>query len=100
MKSTSIILASIMTALSLSACAPTSGKGDDMAILEPGKGGICKAEDWQSYVGKPRQSLPTAPQGLTFRVLCETCAATMDYRQDRVSFTYNDKDVITRASCG
>lgn len=87
--------------IALGACT-SSGPSvqDDMTIVEAGGPGQCKQADWQSYVGKPRQSLPSAPQGLTFRVLCDTCAATMDYRADRVSFTYDDKNMITRVSCG
>ncbi len=43
---------------------------------------------------------PQAPQGLVFRQACSTCAVTMDYRSDRVTFTYDDNGIITRASCG
>lgn len=92
--------------LGLSACAPVpptqnlNPTDDQMTILEPGSGAQCKIEDWQPYVGKTRQSLPAAPSGLVFRVLCKDCMATMDYRSDRVTFTYDDADVITRVACG
>jgi hypothetical protein len=94
------ILAVVASGLAIASCAPKTAPADEMTILEPGSGAQCKVEDWQPYVGKPRISLPTAPNGLTFRVLCSTCVATMDYRPDRVTFTYDDKDVISRASCG
>lgn len=90
--------------LALSACAPTPTAQpvpvDDPVIRDVSGPVQCKLEDWQSYVGKPRQSLPTAPAGLRFRVLCKDCMATMDYRTDRVNFTYDDKDIITRVTCG
>jgi len=42
-----------------------------------------------------------APPGRIFRVLCSSCAATMDFRENRVSFTYDDKtEFVTRVSCG
>ena len=94
------VFAVVAAGLAITACAPKAAPADEMTILEPGSGAQCKIDDWRPYVGKPRTSLPAAPQGLTFRVLCSTCAATMDYRADRVTFTYDDKDVISRASCG
>lgn len=91
----------IFTLVALGACTTAGPSGsDDMTIVDVGGPGQCKPEDWQVYVGQPRQSLPSAPKGLTFRVLCQTCAATMDYRANRVTFTYDDKDQITRAACG
>ena len=87
-------------ALALSACAQTPTPAENPQVVDVGGSGQCRIEDWQSYVGKTRQSLPTAPQGLVFRVLCKECAATMDYRTDRVNFSYDDKDIITRVSCG
>ena len=52
-------------------------------------------------MGRNRSTIPTAPEGRIFRVLCSSCAATMDYRENRVTFTYDDKtNVVTRVSCG
>lgn len=87
--------------LALAACAPTQGGG-----ATPTPGGeaapvACKASDYQEYVGRNRSTIPTAPQGRIFRVLCSSCAATMDYRENRVTFTYDDKtNLVTRVSCG
>ncbi len=62
---------------------------------------MCKAGDYQEYVGRNRSTIPTAPAGRIFRVLCSSCAATMDYRDNRVTFTYDDTtNVVTRVSCG
>ena len=99
MKAFSYLAVAALVGLAGCHSVPLTGQ-DDMTIVDASGPGQCKASDWQSYVGKPRQSLPAAPQGLTFRVLCGTCAATMDYRANRVSFTYDDKDVITRVACG
>ena len=86
--------------LGLAACAPTPMTTDEPIRSTDGTG-QCRIEDWKSWEGKSRQSLPTAPQGLVFRVLGSTDAATMDYRQDRVTFTYDEAtQKITRVSCG
>ena len=61
----------------------------------------CKADQYQSYVGRNRSAIPTAPAGQTFRVLCTTCAATMDYRENRVNFVYDEATSIVReVKCG
>lgn len=96
---TMLMLTAFASAVALSACAP-------MQESAPAAGGeaapvTCKASDYQEYVGRNRSTIPTAPAGRIFRVLCSTCAATMDYRDNRVTFTYDDKtNVVTRVSCG
>ncbi|MFZ4163969.1 hemolysin [Brevundimonas sp. NPDC058933] len=96
---TILMLTAFAGALALSACAPTqevtSGSGSEAAPV------ACKASDYQEYVGRNRSTIPAAPAGRIFRVLCSSCAATMDYRDNRVTFTYDDKtDLVTRVSCG
>ena len=99
---TAFILTTLMSAgLALSACAPTetpaagAAPGGDSAF----KG--CKVEDYQAYVGRNRSTVPSAPEGQTFRVLCTTCAATMDYRENRVNFVYDEATgVIQQVKCG
>ena len=97
---TMLLLTAFAGAVALSACAPTQEAA-------PAPGGeatpvACKAGDYQEYVGRNRSTIPAeAPRGRIFRVLCSTCAATMDYRENRVTFTYDDKtNVVTRVSCG
>lgn len=85
--------------LALAACAPTPGT--TTAPVGEATPVACKASDYQEYVGRNRSTIPTAPEGRIFRVLCTTCAATTDYRDNRVTFTYDDKtDIVTRVSCG
>jgi hypothetical protein len=100
---TAFVLGSLMAAgaLALSACAPMEGTdpaanpGSDTAFK------ACKVEDYQSYVGRNRSDIPAAPEGQTFRVLCTTCAATMDYRENRVNFVYEESSgVIQQVKCG
>ena len=97
---TMLLLTAFAGAVALSACAPTQEAA-------PAPGGeatpvACKAGDYQEYVGRNRSTIPAdAPRGRIFRVLCSSCAATMDYRDNRVNFTYDDKtEIVTRVSCG
>lgn len=61
----------------------------------------CAVNDYQTYVGRPRTDIPPAPAGRIFRVLCSTCAATMDFRENRVNFTFDEASGrVTRVSCG
>ncbi|MFA4938646.1 I78 family peptidase inhibitor [Brevundimonas sp.] len=89
-----------VAALALSACAPTQ---TSEPVRQPLETAVkpCKVEDYQSYVGRNRSTIPTAPAGQTFRVLCTTCAATMDYRENRVNFVYDEATSIVReVKCG
>lgn len=90
----SLLWASLLTAV---ACAPVEKVSNEGAVGGPVQ---CVAADWQGYVGQSLTALPQAPEGLVFRVLCNTCAATMDYRPDRVTFTYDEAGIIQRANCG
>lgn len=97
---TMLLLTAFAGAVALSACAPTQE-----AMPAPGGEATpvaCKAGDYQEYVGRNRSAIPAdAPAGRIFRVLCSSCAATMDFRDNRVNFTYDDKtNVVTRVSCG
>ena len=99
MKTTLMLsLAACAGVLTVSACAPTQSTempGGDTAYK------VCKVEDYQNYVGRNRSTVPSAPAGQTFRVLCTTCAATMDYRENRVNFVYDEAtSVIQQVKCG
>lgn len=94
------MLAACAGALALSACAPTQ---ESATPASDGQATpvACKAGDYQEFVGRNRSTIPAAPAGRVFRVLCSTCAATMDFRADRVTFTYdNNTNLVTRVSCG
>ena len=95
---TIVMLTAFAGAVTLSACAPTQDAAPGAAPSPV----ACKAGDYQEYVGRNRSTIPAdAPRGRIFRVLCSSCAATMDYRDNRVTFTYDDKtNLVTRVSCG
>ena len=97
-----IIVSTLLAAgaLALSACATTQTttpptSGSETAFK------ACKVEDYQSYVGRNRSTIPTAPAGQTFRVLCTTCPATMDYRENRVNFVFDEAtNTVKDVKCG
>jgi hypothetical protein len=101
MKTTLILSALAAAGVALSACAPVE---PPVEIRTPGGEGAfkaCKVEDYQAYVGRNRSTVPSAPEGQTFRVLCSSCAATMDYRENRVNFVYDEASgVIQQVKCG
>ena len=96
---TTLMLTAFLGAMALAACAPTQN-----ATPAPGAEATpvaCKAGDYQEYVGRNRSTIPAAPAGRIFRTLCSSCAATMDFRDNLVNFTYDDKtSIVTRVSCG
>lgn len=101
MKPTLIAAAALAGALTV-ACAPgQEGQTPPASGAEPTPV-ACQAGDYQEYVGRNRSTIPAdAPPGRTFRVACSSCAVTMDYRFNRVTFTYDDKtNLITRVACG
>ncbi len=86
------------SALALAACATT---GD---AAGPG-GGVCNAEDAQGFVGQ--QATPEAGAELLrltgarqLRWGPPRTPMTMDFRQDRLTVSYDDDMVIERVSCG
>ena len=97
---TNLMLTAFLGAMALAACAPTQN-----ATPAPGAEATpvaCKAGDYQEYVGRNRSTIPAdAPRGRIFRVLCSSCAATMDYRENRVNFVYDEATgVIREVKCG
>ena len=61
----------------------------------------CRASQYQSYVGRNRSTLPTPPAGEVRRVVCSTCAVTMDYNPARLNIVYDtDSNLITEVKCG
>ena len=61
----------------------------------------CGAAAAQRFVGRPRSEIPVPVRPDKQRVLCTTCMATMDFREDRLNFFYDaDTGVVKRVTCG
>ena len=93
----SLIAAAVAAALS--ACAPVeTAEAPTTGATGPK---VCRAENYQRFIGKPRSELPTMPADESWRVLCSTCAATMDYREDRLTIVFDTtSQLIQSARCG
>lgn len=93
----SLIAAAV--AASLAACAPVETAETPAPSATGPK--VCRAENYQRFIGKPRSELPTMPADESWRVLCSTCAATMDYREDRLTIVFDTtSQLIQSARCG
>ena len=60
----------------------------------------CGAAALQSFVGKPKEKLPVNLPKAT-RIMCDTCAATMDYSPARLNVIFDSNTgVVTKIKCG
>ena len=94
-----IALASLVAAV-LAACAPppppAAGPSGPSQEATP-----CRAERYQTYVGRNRSELPPKPVNETWRVACTTCAVTMDYSPTRLNIFYDERTgIIREVKCG
>lgn len=88
-----------VSALMLSACAST--EADEPPVMGDDGPAQCKADQYQSWVGRNRSELPQAPTGETWRVTCTTCPVTMDYNPNRLNIFYAERTgVIEQVRCG
>lgn len=61
----------------------------------------CRASSYQRFVGQNRSALPAQPAGETWRVVCSTCAVTMDYNPSRLNVIHDiDTNIVTQVNCG
>lgn len=97
----------LSAALMIGLCAPANAQKMQQGMQQKIQQGTqslqpdsCGAAALQSFVGKPKAKLPVnLPQGA--RVLCSTCAATMDYNPSRLDVIYDtETGVVTKVKCG
>jgi hypothetical protein len=69
--------------------------------LPPPSEDTCRAGTYASTLGQDYRQVPPAPQGRVFRVVCTTCAMTMDFNPERLNFFYDEANgKVVRLSCG
>ncbi len=94
------LLAAAAGLLALTSCAPPLAdalSGPPVAI-GPDQ---CLAPSYQSWVGRDRSTLPPRPEGEIWRMVCSTCAVTMDYVPYRLNIVYDaGTNIITQMKCG
>lgn len=94
-----ILMLSLAVAGLLSACAPTTGSDPATPPMEGPR--ACKADQYSRLVGTNRSQLPQTPAGETWRVVCTTCAMTMDYNPTRLNIVFDQASgVIREVKCG
>lgn len=97
---TSALLSTLIAFSALAACAPVEGGGATPAPPS-NELGQCKADAYRSYIGKNRSELPAAAPGEVRRVVCSTCAVTMDFNPNRVNIVYDTaSNLVTEVKCG
>jgi hypothetical protein len=62
---------------------------------------LCKAEELQWLVGKPRSQIPVPVDVVNRRVVCTTCPITEDYSPYRLNIFYNQlTGLVEQVRCG
>ena len=98
---TSALLSTLIAFFAVAACAPMEGGSATPAPPSASLPGECKADAYRGYVGKNRSELPVTPAGETRRVVCSTCAVTMDFNPERVNIVYDTtSNLVTEVKCG
>lgn len=74
-------------------------------VVHPEPEALCKADALSVFIGQTASAtaateILAASGARTLRWAPPRSAVTMDYRADRVTVSYDDDMVITRASCG
>lgn len=62
---------------------------------------MCKADEFQWLIGKPRTEIPVPVDVVNRRVACTTCPITEDYSPYRLNIFYNQRTgLIEQVRCG
>ena len=62
---------------------------------------LCKADELQWLVGKPKTDIPVPVEVVNRRVTCTTCPVTEDYSPDRLNILFNDQSgIVEQVRCG
>lgn len=94
--------AALLVAL-LAACAapPPVANTPPGPAFPPASEDTCRAATFASYLGKNYREVPPAPEDLSFRIVCTTCAMTEDFSAQRLNFLYDaSSGKVMRLTCG
>ena len=62
---------------------------------------MCKADEFQWLIGKPRTEIPVPVDVVNRRVACTTCPITEDYSPYRLNIFYNQRTgLVEQVRCG
>lgn len=69
--------------------------------MPDGEGDLCKAGELQWLVGKNKREIPVPVDVVNRRVVCTTCAVTMDYSPYRQNIFFNAQtEIVEQVRCG
>lgn len=100
-----IVMFALATTL-LAACAsepsaPPPSKPEAQAPAPAPEPDHCGAAEAQKYVGRARTEIPAPVHPNLQRVVCSTCAMTMDFNERRLNFIFDEKTgIVKEARCG
>ena len=88
----------------LAACAsppPVTVAPPPGPALPPASADTCRAASYASHLGQDYRNVPPAPDDLSFRVVCTTCAMTEDFSATRLNFLYDAASGrVVQLTCG
>lgn len=110
-----IAIASLLS-IALAACQPTrpgpqadpapAQATEEQAPASPAASQLptpdtCDAKTYGWLLGENRSRVPAAPEGKVIRVVCSTCAMTMDYSESRLNVIFLEKTgLVQKLTCG
>ena len=99
---TAALLLALLAACATPAAAPPApGASPPLAGIPPAGEDTCGAATYASSLGDDYRTVPPAPAGRVFRVVCTTCATTRDLNPQRLNFFYDaSTGEVVRLSCG
>lgn len=97
MKKALLGLAAVAAVAALSAC--QSSNPQKVAAGEEPQRDTCGLAGAQQFIGKDASVLEAIDFAGPVRILRPNTAATMDFRENRLNFSVDDKGIITRAYC-
>ena len=97
MKKALISMAAVAAVATLGACQSTAPQ--EVADGNSPQEDTCGLAAAQQYIGQNASVLEAVEFAGPVRILHPNTAMTMDFRQNRLNFSVDDKGVITRAYC-
>ncbi|CAN5344942.1 hypothetical protein BH10PSE2_BH10PSE2_21840 [soil metagenome] len=69
--------------------------------MPDGEQDLCKARDLQWLVGRSKAEIPVPVDVVSRRVVCTSCAVTMDFSPYRLNIFFNEQTgVVEQVRCG
>lgn len=69
--------------------------------MPQGNTDLCKANELQWLVGKPRTEIPVPVEVVNRRVVCTTCPVTEEYSAYRLNIFFDlETDLVEQVRCG